>query len=47
MTGMVAMGIALVTNLAAMPTKVTIPAFLFSVLIDITVIAACVFTALS
>jgi hypothetical protein len=46
MTGMVAMGIALVTNLAAMPTKVTIPAFLLSVLIDITVIAACVFKAL-
>lgn len=35
---MAAMGIALVTNLAALPTKITIPTFFFSVLIDITLI---------
>ena len=33
-----AMAIALVANLAAMPTKITIPVFFFSVLIDIVVI---------
>jgi hypothetical protein len=46
MTAMVAMGIALVTNLAAMPTKVTIPAFALSVLIDISIVAYCAFAAL-
>lgn len=35
---LVAMGIALVTNLAAMPTRVTIPAFLLSVVIDLVII---------
>ena len=35
---LVAMGIAVVTNLAAMPTKVTIPVFFLSVLIEIAVI---------
>ena len=38
MTGMVAMGISLVTNLAAMPTRITIPAFALSIVIDIFVI---------
>lgn len=33
-----AMGICLVTNLAAMPTKITIPVFFFSLLIDIAII---------
>ena len=33
-----AMAIALVTNLAAMPTRITIPVFFFSVIIDLTVI---------
>jgi hypothetical protein len=33
-----AMAMALVTNLAAMPTKVTIPVFFFSVLLDLLVI---------
>lgn len=47
MTGMVAMGIALVTNLAAMPTKITIPAFALSVLIDIAIIVSSVVIALS
>jgi hypothetical protein len=32
---------ALVTNLAAMPTKITIPVFVLSVLIDIAVIISC------
>ena len=39
----IAMGIALVSNLAAQPTKVTIPAFALSVLIDLVILAACVF----
>jgi hypothetical protein len=39
---LVAMGMSLVTNLAAMPTKVTIPVFIFSVLIDIAIIFSCV-----
>jgi hypothetical protein len=33
-----AMAMALITNLAAMPTKITIPVFFFSVLIDLVVI---------
>lgn len=39
-TALVAMGLALVTNLAAMPTKVTIPVFLLSIIIDIVLIIA-------
>jgi hypothetical protein len=38
----VAMGMSLVTNLAAMPTKITIPVFLLSVLIDMAIIISCV-----
>ncbi|MEI6948270.1 hypothetical protein V9K67_13825 [Paraflavisolibacter sp. H34] len=38
---LVAMGMALVTNLAAMPTKVTIPVFALSVLIDLAIILSC------
>ena len=38
----VAMGMTLVTNLAAMPTKITIPVFFFSILIDIVIITACI-----
>ena len=41
-----AMAMALITNLAAMPTKVTIPIFFLSVLIDIAVIASCLAIAL-
>jgi hypothetical protein len=37
-----AMGITLVVNLAAMPTKITIPVFFFSVLIDLAIIICCV-----
>ncbi|MDB5253106.1 MAG: hypothetical protein JWP27_2275 [Flaviaesturariibacter sp.] len=40
-TAMAAMGLALTTNLAAMPTKITIPAFFLSVLVDVAVIVAC------
>jgi hypothetical protein len=35
-----AMSMALVVNLAAMPTKVTIPIFFFSVLLDLVVIVS-------
>jgi hypothetical protein len=35
---MVAMGATLVINLAALPTKITIPIFLFSVMIDIMIV---------
>ena len=38
MMTIVAMGISLVTNLAAMSTRITIPLFLLSVLIDLLVI---------
>ena len=36
-----AMGITLITNLAAMPTKITIPVFFFSVLVDLIIIICC------
>ena len=39
---LVAMGLAVVTNLAAMPTKVTIPVFFFSLLVDIAIIISCI-----
>lgn len=46
--GMLIGGIALslIVNLAAMPTKITIPVFFLSVLIDIAVIAGSIYTAL-
>lgn len=47
MAAMVAMGIALVTNLAAMPTKITIPAFVLSILVDVVIVAICVASLLS
>ena len=34
----IAMGMALVTNLAAQPTKVTIPVFLLSVVLDVAIL---------
>ena len=37
-----AMAMTLISNLAAMPTKITIPAFFFSVIIDLIIIACCV-----
>lgn len=33
-----AMGLALVTNLAALPTRITIPVFFLSILIDVAVV---------
>jgi hypothetical protein len=39
MGGMVA---CLVVNLSAMPTKITIPVFLLSVLVDLVIIATCI-----
>lgn len=36
-----AMGITLIVNLAAMPTKITIPVFFFSVFIDLAIIISC------
>jgi len=36
------MGITLVVNLAAMPTKITIPVFFFSVLMDLVIIISCI-----
>lgn len=47
MASMVAKGLALFTNLAAMPTKVTIPAFFSSLLIAIAILTACEYMALS
>jgi hypothetical protein len=38
MLAIAAMGMALVTNLAALPTKITIPVFFLSILIDIIII---------
>lgn len=32
---------ALVTNLAAMPTKYTIPAFFISIVMDLVIVASC------
>lgn len=37
-----AMGITLIVNLAAMPTKITIPVFFFSVLVDLIIIISCI-----
>lgn len=39
----IAMMMTLVTNLAALPAKITIPVFLFSILTDVAVIVACAF----
>src|SRR6188768_1949364 len=36
------MGITLIVNLAAMPTKITIPVFFFSVLVDLAIIMSCI-----
>jgi len=35
------MGVSLITNLSAMPTKVTIPVFILSVLVDVSIIVVC------
>ncbi len=41
-----AMGMCLVTNLAAMPTRVTIPVFFLSLLIDLGIVISCVAVAM-
>lgn len=40
-----AMGMCLVTNLAAMPTRVTIPTFFLSLLIDLGIVINCIAVA--
>jgi len=37
-----AMAVCVVTNLAAMPTRVTIPVFFFSLMIDLAIIVLCI-----
>lgn len=37
-----AMGMTVITNLAAMPTRITIPVFFFSVLVDLVIITSCI-----
>jgi hypothetical protein len=44
LTALVATEITLVTNLSAMPTKITIPAFILGVVMDIAIMVASVFT---
>jgi hypothetical protein len=39
---LIAMGMSLVTNLAAMPTKITIPVFFLSILIDIAIVISAI-----
>jgi len=41
MLAMVAMGASLVTNLAALPTRITIPVFILSILADVAILAVC------
>ncbi|HVG16402.1 MAG TPA: hypothetical protein VM935_15630 [Chitinophagaceae bacterium] len=45
MMAFIAMGMALVTNLAAMPTKYTLPFFVLSVLIDLGIVISSLFMA--
>lgn len=47
LTALGAMALALVVNLAAMPTRYTVPAFFLSVLVDIGVIATAIGMALN
>jgi hypothetical protein len=41
-----AMAMSLVSNLAALPTKITIPVFILSILIDIAIIVSCILLSL-
>lgn len=41
MSAMIAMGMVLVVNLAAMPAKITIPTFALSIVIDIAIVLTC------
>lgn len=45
MTALIAMAMTLVTNLAAMPTKITIPFFFASILLNIAVVITALVTA--
>jgi hypothetical protein len=47
MTAVFAMAATLTVNLAALPTKITIPVFVLSILVDIGIIAACAYTGFS
>jgi hypothetical protein len=42
-----AMGMSLITNLAALPTRITLPVFFFSIMIDLAIIAICLNTIFS
>ena len=47
MTAMLAMGATLIVNLAAQPTKITIPIFFLSIVVDIAIIIACIAQAMA
>ena len=38
-----AMAMSLITNLAALPTKITIPVFIFSIIVDLAIIGSSLF----
>ena len=42
-----AMAMSLITNLAALPTKITIPVFFLSLIVDLAIIGTCLFTIFS
>ena len=42
-----AMAMSLITNLAALPTKITIPVFFFSLIVDLAIIGTCLFAMFS
>jgi hypothetical protein len=42
MAAMLAMGVTLIVNLAAQPTKITIPIFFLSILVDVAIVIACI-----
>jgi hypothetical protein len=44
MTAVLAMAMTLIVNLAALPTRITIPVFILTILVDLGVIAACAYT---
>jgi hypothetical protein len=47
MLSIIAMGITLVTNLAALPTKISLPLFFFSILMDIAIVIAAIALAVA
>jgi len=42
MAAMGAMGVTLIVNLAAQPTKITIPIFFLSIVVDVAILIACI-----